>query len=84
MRTNLLRLTLEINFPNVFDLKKLKTFLNDIKSPLVKMELKEITIIKHNINENIDTSLFTDVYNNPKKIDNILGHKIKNEQLLEK
>ena len=48
------------------------------------MELKEITIKKHNINENIDTSLFTDVYNNPKKIDNILGHKIKNEQLLEK
>ena len=84
MRTNLLRLTLEINFPNVFDLKKLKTFLSDIKSPLVKMELKEIKVIKHNINENIDTTLFTDVYNSPKKIDNILEYKIKNEQLLEK
>ena len=83
MRTNLLRLTLEINFPNVFDLKKLKKFLDDIKSPLVKMELKEITIIKHN-NQNIDTTLFTDVYNSPKKIDNILEYKIKNEQLLEK
>ncbi len=83
MRTNLLRLTLEINFPNVFDLKKLKNFLNDIKSPLIKMELKEITILKHS-NEQVDTSLFTTIYNNPKKIDKILEDKIKNEQLLEK
>jgi hypothetical protein len=83
MRTNLLRITLEISFPNVFDLKKLKTFLIDIKSPLVKMELQEITIFKHN-NQNVDTTLFTDIYNSPKKIDNILDYKIKQEQFFEK
>ena len=64
-------------------LDKKENFLNDIKSPLIKMELKEITIFKHN-NQNVDTTLFTDVYNSPKKIDKILEDKIKQEQLLKK
>jgi hypothetical protein len=47
------------------------------------MELQEITIFKHN-NQNVDTTLFTDIYNSPKKIDNILDYKIKQEQFFEK
>jgi hypothetical protein len=77
MKTNLIKLTLEFNFPTVHTLKNILEIVKKVNYPSVKINLESITNFKHNNTELSNDTINIISYNDPNKIIKFIENNIK-------